>query len=132
MPKYPQVRRLFADLLGDPAPTGTQVRTAEALGVRPATMSRWVNGEARPDPVYWPAIALHFDIDIEVVRDAAGRRMSIGFNGQIPDELSQLPAQLEAAVTRIEALERQVATLQTEALAAPEQSAGAVATDVDG
>lgn len=44
-------------------PGWTQKRLADALGIRPQTVNKWVKGENTPPPDRWPAIeeALEFD-----------------------------------------------------------------------
>ena len=45
----------------------TQKELAEALHVSFQTISKWENGIAMPDISYLPALAMYFDVDVEVI-----------------------------------------------------------------
>ena len=45
----------------------TQKELAEAIHVTFQTISKWENGVVMPDISYLPALALYFDVDVEVV-----------------------------------------------------------------
>lgn len=49
------VTKAIADAVGD-GPRGTKARLARALDVEPATVTKWVQGQAVPERHRWPAI----------------------------------------------------------------------------
>lgn len=74
MAKYPSVAKLFADSLADEfgvVSTDDRKKLMERTGRSNATVSRWISGEARPDPDTWRAIADVTETDTEVVAGAS-------------------------------------------------------------
>lgn len=82
---------------------GAATALAEALGLNPSSVSRWVRGDDRPDMARWPAIEDHLGLD----RGTIARSFGITDTElSLRQELSELAAKadlLQAAIEQLEA-----------------------------
>lgn len=71
MCKFPAVRHLFVDALGDPPPKGKRKAVADEVGTSIANVSRWYKGENRPESEFWAKLAKALGVPEDSVRRAA-------------------------------------------------------------
>lgn len=105
MAKYPEVEQLFEDLMGPHPPKGAQRQLASAVGVTQATISRWVNGEARPGAEHWPSLAHYFNVVVSEIENGVSPPPPTADETSIP-ELRQSVAALAGGMDELLGLAR--------------------------